>query len=328
MRKFFIIQFLLFVFFLSSVEGQNLKFRKDGKFRIVQFTDIHYVPGGEPSKKSIAMMEATLDAEKPDLVVFTGDVVVKGPTKKGWDEVLQPVISRRIPYMVTLGNHDDESDMKREEVAAYVVTKPYIVNTRIQLPGVSGYLNGAFTIEGNHSKAGAIIYTMDSHGYSKNPRVKGYGWFAADQVNWFREMSASFREIYRDTLPALAFFHIPLPEYKMAFDDIRNKRVGVRYENECPPDINTGMFAAMLESGDVMGTFVGHDHVNDYLVDYMGIALTYGCWSGSENTYQRHKNGARVIELTEGKRQFSTYIRESDGMKIYHVDYPFPKKKK
>ena len=312
---------------ITTAHAQALKFRNNGAFRIVQFTDIHYVAGAEPSKKSISMMEATLDSEKPDLVVFTGDIVVKAPTKKGWDEVLDVVISRKIPYIVTFGNHDDESEMKRSEVAEYVSSKPYLVNKAVGIPGVSGFLNGAVTIEATNGKPGAILYAMDSHAYSKNSRVKGYGWFAHNQVEWYRQTSASFLKASVDTLPALAFFHIPLPEYKLAFDDLKNKRVGVRYENECPPEINTGMYAAMLEAGDVLGMFVGHDHVNDYLVDYRDIALAYGCWSGSENTYQRNKNGARIIELKEGRRRFSTYIRESDGQKIYPVDFPFPKKK-
>lgn len=76
-----------------------------------------------------------------------------------------------------------------------------------------------------------------------------------------------------------------------------------------------------------MGTFVGHDHVNDYLVDYHGIALTYGCFSGSENTYVRHRNGARVIILHEGKKEFDTYIVEEGNNKINQVKYPFAGKK-
>lgn len=328
MQNRFISLCLVIALCASTLHAQSLKFRNNGNFRIVQFTDLHYVAGAEPSKKSISMMEATLDDEKPDLVVFTGDVVVKAPTKKGWDEVLQVVISRRIPYIVLFGNHDDESEMKRDEVAEYVSSKPYLVNKEVQIPGVSGYLNAAVTVEGKDGKPGAILYAMDSHAYSKNSRVKGYGWFAHNQVSWYRETSARYLQAGKDTLPALAFFHIPLPEYKLAFDDLKNKRVGVRYENECPPEVNTGMYTAMLEAGDVLGMFVGHDHVNDYLVDYRDIALVYGCWSGSENTYQRSKNGARIIELTEGKRQFSTYIREFDGQKIYQVTFPFPKKKK
>lgn len=316
---------MLALFSAGITFSQELKYNTNGKFKIVQFTDLHYIAGAEPSKKSIHTINYVLDSEKPDLVVFTGDVVVKAPTRPGWDEVLNTVISRKIPYIVTFGNHDDEAEMSREEVARYVASKPYLVNRQVKTEGVEGYLNAAVEIKG---KTPAIIYAMDSHAYSKNPRIKGYGWFHQNQIGWFTRESAKFRKANKDSvLTALAFFHIPLPEYKLAFDNQKNKRLGVRYEDECPPSINTGMFAAMLEAGDVLGMFVGHDHVNDYLVDYLGVALAYGCWTGSENTYQRNKNGARIIELTEGKREFYTYIRESDGVLLYPLTYPFPGKK-
>lgn len=308
-----------------SAHAQELKFRPDSTFCIVQFTDIHYQAGVDASRTSIAMMEATLDDVKPDLVVFTGDIVVKAPTKEGWDEVLDVVISRRLPYMITLGNHDDESEMKRKEVAQYVSGRPLLLNKEVQIANVSGYLNAAITIKDEAGRAAAILYVMDSHAYSSDARVKGYGWFDHSQVAWYKTKSTELNKTHRDTLPALAFFHIPLPEYKIAFDNLKNKRIGVRYEDECAPVINTGMYAAMFESGDVMGTFVGHDHINDYLVDYYGVALAYGCFSGSENTYQRSKSGARVIRLRAGQRMFETYIREFDGTVLYHLVYPFTK---
>lgn len=319
-----LLSLVLFLFLFSVAGAQELRFRADSTFRIVQFTDIHYKAGAAPSKKSVSMMQATLDDVKPDLVVFTGDVVVSAPTKQGWDEVLDIVIARKIPYLVTLGNHDDEKEMKRAEVAAYVVGKPYLLNKTAEISGVDGYLNGAVAIKGRSGANAALLYAMDSQAYSKTKRVDGYGWFSHNQVDWYRKVSASFKQNRKDTLPALAFFHIPLPEYKIAFDNIRNKRQGVRYENECSPQLNTGMYTAMLESGDVLGMFVGHDHVNDYLVDYNGIALAYGCFSGSENTYLRSKNGARVIELKEGKKEFKTYLREFDGTILYSLTYPFP----
>lgn len=308
-------------------QAQQLKFNVDKTFKLVQFTDIHYVANKEASKMSLKMINETLDAEKPNLVVFTGDIVVGAPTAQGWDEILETVISRKIPYLITFGNHDDESEWKRNQVAEYVINKPFLLNNNPQLNAVDGYLNSSVSIVDTENNAAAIIYAMDSQAYSKNSKVKGYGWFASNQVEWFRKESQKYKEAKGDTLPALAFFHIPLPEYAMAFNDMKNKRVGVRYEVECAPFINTGMFAAMLESGDVMGTFVGHDHVNDYLVDYYGIALAYGCFSGSANTYQRSKNGARVIKLYENQRKFETYIREYDGTLVYPISFPFVQKK-
>lgn len=320
----------IFSFFTSmvlSAQTQNLKFAADRTFKIVQFTDVHYVSNKEASANSLSMMKSTLDAEKPNLVVFTGDIVVGSPIQKGWDEVLESVIARGIPYIITLGNHDDEQEWTRHEVAAYVSKKRLLVNNVPAVANVDGFLNHSVAIVGRDGKEAAIVYAMDSHAYSKNPNVKGYDWFKQNQVEWFRKESAKYKQSRQDTLPALAFFHIPLPEYSYAFNDMKNKRIGVRYEAECSGSINSGMFSAMLASGDVLGTFVGHDHVNDYLVDYYGIGLTYGCFSGSANTYQRTKNGARIITLFEGEKRFETYIREYDGHVLYKTKFPFETKK-
>lgn len=308
-----------------SLQAQDIRFT-NGKFKIVQFTDLHYISNAEPSKKSIATVERTLDTEHPDLVVFTGDIVVQAPSKQGWDEVLQVVIDRKIPYLVTLGNHDDESELTRQEVASYISKKPYLLNNTPTLNNVNGLLNSSVQIIGKDNKPQFILYAMDSNAYSKNKAIKGYDWFSNKQIDWYRSESERIKKEQNATLPALAFFHIPLPEYEIAFNNLSNSRIGVRYEKEASPIINSGMFEAMLGQGDVIGTFVGHDHVNDYLVSYYGIALTYGCFTGSENTYARHKNGARIIEITEGNKGFHTYIRESDGTLLYKTDYPFQKK--
>lgn len=319
------ILFVLLLINLQFIMAQDLKF-KNGQFKIVQFTDIHYKIDKEDSNHSLDMMKSTLDAEKPDLVVFTGDVITSSKdAAKSWDNVLDVVISRKIPYLVTLGNHDDEGEWKRNQIADYLVKKPLILNKAASIHDVRGVLNTSLSIKSQEGKNAAILYAMDSHAYSRIPKVKGYGWFGTSQIEWFNKESKKFKEGRKDTLPALAFFHIPLPEYSLAFNNMNNKRIGVRYEAECAPAINSGMFAAMLEAGDVMGTFVGHDHVNDYLVDYYGIGLAYGCFSGSSTTYQRTKNGARVITLIEGERKFETYIREFDGNIVYKTSFPFSK---
>jgi hypothetical protein len=73
------------------------------------------------------------------------------------------------------------------------------------------------------------------------------------------------------------------------------------------------MFAAMLETGNIMGVFVGHDHDNDYIVAKQGIALGYGRFSGDDTIYHNIPSGVRVIELEEGKRGFVSWILEDDG---------------
>ena len=51
----------------------ELKFRPDGKFRIMQIADIQDTQ--ITSKDTVELIEAALDKDKPDLVVFTGDQI-------------------------------------------------------------------------------------------------------------------------------------------------------------------------------------------------------------------------------------------------------------
>jgi hypothetical protein len=92
----------------------------------------------------------------------------------------------------------------------------------------------------------------------------------------------------------------------------------MKYEEICPPFVNSGFFSALHEAGDVMGTFVGHDHVNDFIGDLYGIRLAYGRATGY-NTYGRAgmARGARVIRLTQGVRAFRTWLHLAGGEVIH-----------
>lgn len=112
---------ILSLFAVSGLQAQQLSFRKDGSFKIVQFTDVHYCVSKPESKEALAVI-AQLWMPKPDLVIFTGDIVTEAPAKNGWDVVTEAVSKRGIPFAVTLGNHDDEQDLSRAQVARLVAS--------------------------------------------------------------------------------------------------------------------------------------------------------------------------------------------------------------
>ena len=87
------------------MNAQKLSFSKEGEFKIVQFTDMHYAKGNPKSDTTLQLIPKVLDAEKPNLVVFTGDIVTG--TINGWDDITKFVIEREIPFSNT-GNHDHE----------------------------------------------------------------------------------------------------------------------------------------------------------------------------------------------------------------------------
>jgi hypothetical protein len=190
--------------------------------------------------------------------------------------------------------------------------------------GVSGYGNYTIEVKGKDGKqTRSVLYFMDSHAYSTLKGIGGYGWMNFDQVEWYRSLSDRYAKANGGApMPSLAFFHIPLPEYTAVDAGKGFPSVGAKLETVCCPAINTGLCAAMLEKGDMMGVFVGHDHVNDYIFNYYGVALAYGRWSGSRNTYGDLKNGVRMVELTEGEKGFDTWIRLNGDITINHVKFP------
>ncbi|MDR1779204.1 MAG: metallophosphoesterase family protein [Tannerella sp.] len=325
-NKTFIITALLActVCFAAQAKNPVFRFNADGKFKIIQVTDTHINWDSPHSQETVDMLNQVLDAEKPDIVIFTGDVVTSKPYQKGLERVIEPIVSRKIPWALVYGNHDDEQDWKRDQLGSLISQYPYFAGDMKKVKNVTGYGNYVIEVKGhNANKPTALLYCMDSRAYSTlKPYVDGYGWFAFDQVDWYRRTSDKYTAANGGSpLPALAFFHIPLPEYRN-FDTHQAPKEGTKLENECSPEVNSGMFLSMLEKRDVMGVFVGHDHINDYIFNYCGIALAYGRFSGSKTTYTQMKNGVRVIELTENEPGFRTWIRLNDEIVIQEVNFP------
>ena len=311
---------------VATLQAQpaELRFRDDGTFRIAQFTDMHLDPSKPrrlaESEKTFARLERVLTSERPDLVVFTGDVVTGAPAAGMWRRLLDAVERHGIPFCVVLGNHDAEQDLARTEIARIVTSYDGSLN---RLADNGELADVELTVAGRGSDRPAwAFYCLDSHDYSTIEGIDGYGWFLPGQVEWLRACCTARTEANGGRpLPSLAFFHIALPEYVAAWRNPDNSHIGRAAEDECPGVLNTGMFSAMAATGSVVGTFVGHDHDIDYLVAEKGICLGYGRFSGDNTTYNNLRPGVRMLVLTEGTRGFETWIREDDGRMVDHARF-------
>lgn len=314
-----------------------LRFRDDHNFTIVQFTDIHWKNGEPEDLLSRQCMETVLDLEQPDLVVFTGDLIYSGEADTGFKKCQDPVQafkdvvsvaeSRGIRWAFVFGNHDTEGDITREELMDVAMQHTYncAEHGPSEIHGVGNYTLPLFSHNGDETAA--VLYFFDSGRESEHPAVPGYDWIRRDQIRWYEMASMAYSVKHQGSpLPSLAFFHIPLPEYNEVWE--RKTCYGSKHERVCCAEVNTGLFAAMLERGDVMGTFAGHDHINDYRGELHGIQLCYGRATGY-GTYGREGmlRGARVIRLSEGQRQFDTWLRLSDGSQIREQEKHEPQKR-
>src|SRR5690606_38954537 len=129
------------------------------------------------------------------------------------------------------------------------------------------------------------LYALDSHAYPEDKRFGAYDWVKPNQVQWYRQQRDELIRRTGSALPSLAFFHIPTPEYATVTADTNT--VGSKLEDVSAPTLNTGLIAAFLEKNDVLGTFVGHDHNNDFIGTYRDrICLAYGRKTGYAAPYR------------------------------------------
>uniref|UniRef100_A0A453GLG4 Calcineurin-like phosphoesterase domain-containing protein n=1 Tax=Aegilops tauschii subsp. strangulata TaxID=200361 RepID=A0A453GLG4_AEGTS len=95
-----------------------LRFASGGRFKVALFADLHYGEnawtdwGPAQDAASDHVMATVLDADKPDFVVYLGDLVTANnvPIPNAtlyWDRAISHSRRRGVPWSTVFGNHDD-----------------------------------------------------------------------------------------------------------------------------------------------------------------------------------------------------------------------------
>ncbi|MGM9803298.1 MAG: PA14 domain-containing protein [Muribaculaceae bacterium] len=320
LRKAFIIAAAIALAATASAQSnKRMAFDSNKQFKIAQFTDIHWCDDSTTlCQRTLATMQAVINAERPDLILLTGDIVTDHPAVKGWESIINFFHKQGIPYAVTMGNHDAEF-LSKDSIYTMLTNDPVYVGVRGNQ--VSGYGNMTIALHASDgsNKVNGVIYLIDSNDYPTNNIFGHYDWIHFDQLEWYRRESDRFAAANNGKpVPSLAYFHIPLMEYAQVVN--KPDTFGTPGEGVAAGGVNSGFFAQVLDKGDIMGIFAGHDHMNDFIGLRSEVALAFGRCSGW-NAYGTLQRGARIVLLQEGKRHFDTWITTEKGKEpVYH--YP------
>ncbi|PHT42888.1 putative inactive purple acid phosphatase 28 [Capsicum baccatum] len=295
-----------------------------------------------------------IEIEKPDLIVFTGDNIFGRSATDAAEsmfEVFAPAIDSGIPWAAVLGNHDQESIMNREELMSFISLMDYSVSqtfpsTKVtsdpaeqqpmtDIDGFGNYNLEVWGAPGSYLSNSSILnlYFLDSGDRAIVDGVRTYNWIRESQLSWLRGVSKRFQGQWKFAdqsveipllpvmhPPALAFFHIPIPEIRQGpIKDI----VGTYREYVACSSVNSGVLKTFISMGDVKAVFIGHDHNNDYCGNIKGIWFCYGGGFGYHGYgVAGWPRRARVIqaELGKGKEawidveKIRTWKRLDDGV--------------
>lgn len=302
---------------------KTLRFGEDGSFKILLFSDVD--SGVDVNAMTVDTIEKMVEKEKPDLVLFAGNIQNKITDKSSLRELLAkisaPMESRSIPWAHVFGPDDAASGMSLDLQMEVYDEFEYCVSKKgkLSLDGVSNYFLPVFSSSSDEIKFG--VWGFDSsQAQPTEGSVKIYGYISSAQTSWFLSTYAELTRQTSSLVPGIMFMCTPLPEFAELAES--GGIVGNLLEDVFSPAFNSGLFAAALSTKNILGIYCGYDHLNDFSGNYYGIELAYlssigydGYGLGGNFETNNLLRGARVLEINESD------VRAYSSKMIYAADY-------
>lgn len=336
------------------MQNEPLRF-KDGKFKIMLLGDLHDCydmknnNAAEKMDDTLALIGKAVKELKPDLVVYMGDnarASTEYEMRAVISRITYPVSVSDTPFDLVFGNHDRECEVDlptqlklyREHENCYAFNAD---------DGLSGYGNHNLVIKsGDGEKDIFNLWFIDSHNLYSDRSKSYYDAVHEDQIEWYKKTAKELADKNGGkVLPSLLFQHIPVPEeYELLreakpyekLDSVQGHKTysdkyymlkpeveGYLGEGPAVPDFNSGEFAAWKETGDVLGAFFGHDHMNDFAGYVDGILLAQCKTAGFRVYTDGCRSGVRLITLEENNPenvQTRMYHFKDFGLKSKSLD--------
>lgn len=293
---------------------KDYKEADDTAFRILQITDVHILNDEKKDAKAFKTIDAMVETTNPDMIMFTGDLTSEKENFTAFKTMCEYLESFNIPWAFVFGNHegldikyapdeviDPEKIADRQTLSDYLETLPNCIYEAGD-ENVDGMGNYYYNVKDDNGNVITSLIMMDSHSYDEENN--GYDHFHDNQIKWYENTVKTIaKEVNGDeseVVPSLAFFHVPMKEYMTAYDEAKgtdNRLWGFRFPKEDgTPAVDDQMFEKMVELGSTKGCFAGHDHMNNFSVNYQGIRLTYGL-SCDHNIYLVPLRGGVLINV-------------------------------
>jgi len=324
---------------------KKLRFH-DGRFRIIVFSDLHGIKDFD--YRLFRDIRAILDKTNPDIVLINGDIVWRDgaeneDTLRAFLTELDKCFSERsIPWAHVFGNHDREKNFDNPQQLKVYEGFPFCLTKAgpDDVDGTGNYVLPVF--EEDSEKILYNIWGLDSgdgisnfleqYGFDTERRQicfqdplhvnQGYDCIRFTQMMWFWQSDAELEKHNGSKIPGMMFFHEALPEFTSLYKNPAwTKYKGTMRENVGTGPLNSGLFAEIVQRGSVNLIVCGHDHINDFEGDILGIKLAMDAGISYDGYCDDDLRGGRVIDLTTADLPaFETYMVRA--MDCVGEDYP------
>ena len=301
-----------------------LRFSKDGTFRVLMMSDIQESAAYDP--RSLRSVCALLDHAKPDLVIWGGDNCY-GPEIHSMEDLKSflnvfaaPMEERHIPWAHVFGNHDHDVPCDIGVIQALYEAFPMCVSmhTDDTVHGKSNFVLPIYDRSGE--RVVFSVWGLDTNNEAceldhllPQGNMKDAAWLPNntlgigrwstlyfDQLLWYWNTSCQLEKACGEKIPGLLCMHIAPPEFTMA---AANPEQCVKQGSFVEPldssIVNSGLFAQILQRGDIRTISCGHTHKNDFEAEYCGIRLCWDACAGYRCYGIDELRGGRLFTIHE-----------------------------
>ena len=297
-------------------EGK-LTFRPDGTFRILCLSDFQETYD-EFDARTLAGVNAVLDAERPDLVVLCGDNC-NGPAihsadglRRYLEKMTAPFVTRSIPFCHVNGNHDYDADVPMEEqMSIYRAVEGCLTDAVPGLPGATNFCIPLYSPDGE--RVISAVWGLDT-GHSMEEIREGltrealgpgltlpasiWNIIRFEQQMWYWNKSKELEAQAGGKVPGVMAFHVAPWEFE--YMRRYTEKLGVSGNTQEQYGLgafNSGIFSTLVQRGDVKCILCGHTHENTCHAQYCGIHMCNVGSAGYSAYGIDELRGGRIVEI-------------------------------
>lgn len=275
---------------------------------------------GNIFKKTVATL---IERLSPDLITISGDLSYADDfaSYKNFADYFD---SFKIPWTCCFGNHDNQDGQEpmQRVIDEYMKHEYFVFEKCDSSLGVSNFV---ISVEKNGKIVEGVIL-MDTHDrvyYKENDCGinQAWGYLTTEQLSWYKEQISQLKEIgCNDTtlithIPinaylsaAKAAFKNPVPDKSIKLEDTYSSDIwnegyedsyGVLHEPISAYPEDEGAFDIICQLGSTKNIICGHNHVNNWVVNYNGVRFIFGTKTGCGSYWEPEINGGTVISINE-----------------------------
>ncbi len=314
----------------QGIFSRILKKEKGEDFVILNMGDPQFIPEqwaeNSSTYKSLKFtMDALVEKLDPDLITVTGDIMQMPESDDEIRHFADFMESYGIPWAPVWGNHDyscgNEGGIARLKANAQVLSE---YENCLFKQGPIDEASGNYIIgirEGN--RLVEAIFMMDcldmgvcgTLGNSVTIPML-YNQETLPHLDWYKDSLEIIKSL--GCTDSTLMTHIPLECYNDAikaayknpectleesytaepWNEGYEDSFGIWQEGPTGISFDDKFFETIKETGThTKHVLVGHDHLNNFSINYEGIQLTYTMKTGSGNEYQNELRGCTVIKV-------------------------------